>query len=123
MNRKQTVLIILLGLAAGVTGGYLINQLSQKSVKAEQFFLVDRKGKIHAILGLTNLGEPSLGIWDENGNNRVILGFIREGVTGLGLNDQNGKRRANIELDANGEPALVLFDKNGQRTWAAPQQR
>lgn len=120
MNRKQAVIMVLLGLFAGIIGGFIVTQFSFKAVKAQQFLLVDRKGQIYAMLGLTSLGKPSLGIWDENGKNRVMVGFIREGVPGVGLNDENGKRRANLQLTADGQPALILLDENGQQIWSAP---
>lgn len=120
MDRKQAVIMVLLGLVAGIIGGFIVTQLSFKAIKAQQFVLVDKKGQIHAMLGLTNLGKPSLGIWDENGKNRIMLGFIREGVPGVGLNDGNGKRRANLQLSLEGQPSLILFDENGQQLWTAP---
>ena len=121
MDRKQAVMMVLLGLFAGFIGGYIVTGLfSHKAVKAQQFLLVDKKGKIYAVLGVTNLGEPSLGLWDKNGKNRIILGFLRDGVPGLGLNDEDGNRRANLQLADNGKSALVLFDENGQRIWSAP---
>jgi hypothetical protein len=121
MDKKQAVMMVLLGLFAGIIGGYIVTGLlSHKAVKAEQFLLVDKKGKIHAILGLTNLGEPSLGLWDKNGKNRIMLGFLRDGVPGVGLNDENGNRRANLQLAIDGKPALILFDENQQRLWSSP---
>lgn len=112
--------MILLGLAGGVLGALLLFQLSHKAIKAEQFILVDRKGQMHAILGLTSLGEPSLGVWDKDGKNRIILGFLREGVPGLGLNDENGNRRADLELDEEGKPGLIFKDEDGERIWSTP---
>lgn len=121
MDRKQAVMMVLLGLFAGFIGGYIVTGLfSHKAVKAQQFLLVDKKGQIHAILGLTNLGKPSLGLWDKEGKNRIMLGFIRDGVPGLGLNDEKGNRRVNLELSVDGKPALILLDENGQRIWSAP---
>jgi len=120
MERKQTVMMVLLGLFAGIFGGYIVTQLSYKTVKAEQFLLVDKKGKIHAILGLTNTGKPSLGLWDENGKNRIMIGFLRDGNPGVGLNDVQGNRRANLQLTVDGHPTLLLFNEDGQRIWSTP---
>ncbi len=120
MSKKQVAIMVLLGLFAGIIGGYIVTQLSYKTIKAEQFLLVDKKGQIHAILGLTNLGKPSLGLWDAEGKNRIMLGFLRDGVPGLGLNDAQGSRRVNLELAVDGKPALILFDETEQRIWSAP---
>ena len=120
MNVKQGITMMLLGLAGGFVGALLMFQLNHKAIKAEQFVLADRKGRMHAILGLTSLGEPSLGLWDKEGKNRVILGFVREGVPGLGLNDEQGNRRANLELGEDGGPGLVLMDESGKRIWSTP---
>jgi hypothetical protein len=120
MNVKQGITMMLLGLAGGVLGALLLFQLNHRAIKAEQFVLVDRKGQMHAILGLTSLGEPSLGFWDQEGKNRIILGFIREGVPGLGLNDEKGNRRANLELAEDGRPGLVLMDEDGERVLSTP---
>lgn len=120
MDKKHAVMMVLLGLFAGFIGGYIVTGLfSHKAVKAEQFLLVDKKGKIYAILGVTSLGEPSLGLWDKNGKNRIMIGFLREGVPGVGLNDENGIRRANLQLAVDGKPALILLDENGQQIWSA----
>ena len=121
MNMKTGIMMVLLGFGAGIFGGYLIMQLTHKSVKAEQFTLVDRKGRVHAILGLTNLGSPSLGIWDEEGKNRVIIGFIGKDTAGVGLNDANGTRRANIQVDPRGKTELVFFNESGGAVWRAPE--
>ena len=121
MDRKQAVIMVLLGLFAGMIGGYIVTGLlSHKAVKAEQFLLVDKKGKIHAILGLTNLGEPSLGLWDKNGKNRIMLGFLRDGVPGIGLTDEQGNRRINLQLSEEGIPALILLGETGQTVWSTP---
>ena len=120
MDLKQGMTSMLLGLAGGVLGALLLFQLSHRAIKAEAFVLTDRKGQTHAILGLTSLGQPSLGIWDKEGKNRIILGFIREGVPGLGLNDEKGNRRADFELGEDGRPGLVLMDEDGTRFWSTP---
>ena len=120
MDFKQGLMTILLGLAGGVLGALLMFQLNHKAIKAEQFILADSKGQMHAILGLTNLGQPSLGVWDKEGRNRVILGFIREGVPGLGLNDEKGTRRVDLEVSEDGKPGLILIDESGERIWSTP---
>ena len=120
MERRHGIMMVLLGLAAGIAGAFIMMQLSQKAIKAEQFVLVDKKGQIHAILGLTNLGKPSLGLWDDEGKNRVILGFLSEDEPGLGLNDADGVRRVNLKLDERGDPVFVLYDQAGRPLLPSP---
>ena len=115
-------MMVLLGLAAGIAGAFIMSQLSHKAIKAEQFVLVDGKGQIHAVLGLTNLGKPSLGLWDAEGKNRVILGFLGENAPGLGLNDADGVRRVNLQLNEMGEPIFVLLDERGRPVSSLPKE-
>ena len=39
---------MMLGFAGGLFGGYILTQLTFKAIKAEQFYLADKKGKIYA---------------------------------------------------------------------------
>ena len=120
MNIKQGIFMMMLGFAGGIFGGYVLTQLTFKALKAEQYYLTDKKGKIYAILGVTNIEEPSLGIWDTEGKNRVNLGFITKESPGIGINDADGNRRLSIQLGKNGDPEIVFFDKHRNRIWSAP---
>lgn len=116
-------MLILLGIFGGVIGGYLIMQMNHKAISAEQFLLVDKKGRILAMLGTTNLGTPSLGIWDRDGKNRLIIGFVGENVPGIGLNDKSGNRRADFRLAPDGKAGILFFDENGKPVWRSPDKR
>lgn len=114
--------MMLMGIFGGVIGGYVIMQMTHKAVSAEQFILVDKKGKIHAMLGTTNLGTPSLGIWDGEGKNRLIIGFVGKDAPGIGLNDTNGKRRADLRIEPSGQAGIVFYDDTGNAVWKAPNE-
>jgi hypothetical protein len=122
INLKTGITLMLLGIFGGVIGGYLIMQMTHKAVSAEQFILVDKKGKIHAMLGTTNLGTPSLGIWDKEGKNRLIIGFVGKGVPGIGLNDAKGTRRADFRITPDGKAGIVFYDETGNAMWSAPSE-
>ncbi|MFA5032550.1 MAG: hypothetical protein WC614_05975 [bacterium] len=106
---KLAGLAVVLGIAVILFCGAKTS--NNKVIEAQEFRVVDRNGKSHAILGILRDGNPELVFWDENGQNRAAL-YITDGVPGLTLRDENGKQRASLCLTG-GDPRLMFYNENG----------
>lgn len=104
MMRKQMLLLCAAAFLGGIVGGVLSTQLllprsveAQKpnGVNAEEFLLLDAKGKARAGLGL-----------DANGE------------VGLALRSKDGNRTLTLSPD---EPSVIkLIERGGRILWEAP---
>ncbi|MBX3303124.1 MAG: hypothetical protein KF693_12990 [Nitrospira sp.] len=104
MNHKQMVMLCVAAFLGGVLGGVLSTQFlfpkpveAQKpnGVNAEEFLLLDARGKARAGLGL-----------DANGE----VGFV--------LRSKDGNRTLTLSPD---EPSVIkLVDRGGRILWGAP---
>ena len=61
-----------------------------KVVRAERFEVVDAKGRVRALLDVTD-GNPYLGLYDENGKARAGLALLPDGRAGLAIIGEDGK--------------------------------
>ena len=84
-------------------------------VKANQFVLVDEKGNLRAMLGMTEYG-TGLVLFDENDKSRAVLA-ADEDWSELVLLDENGNPRAQLDWgeDTTGSQrsGLCLYDEDG----------
>jgi hypothetical protein len=110
---------------------------SGKVIRAEQFELVDKagrvraalyvnenaeaalafndqEGKVRAQLGLGPTGHPSLTLLGEDTQPFIFLGFTESGGVRVALESREGKKRATLELSPSGWPALFLYDTSGE---------
>lgn len=117
--------LFLLNLFAGLVGGACATLLlssmsvvaqptpdgleSVKTVVAQEFRLVDSRGRVRALLSFSDQGQPFLHFTDENDAYRVWMGISTE--TGLALRDVDGKTRLVLSVDEQGEPGLVVRDR------------
>lgn len=81
-----------------------------KVVSAEEFRLLDAKGRTRAVLGLSLKGQPVLQMRDENDTYIIWLGISEE--SGLAIRDRDGKTRMVLSLDPMGEPSITMRDRN-----------
>lgn len=127
MMRRDTRVILGLGLAAGLVGGALFTALlaggpvvaqessvppsgpAPKVLSAEEFRLVDRHGQTRALLAFSEGGQPYLQFRDEFDVYRVWVGISDE--TGLAVRDVDGKTRIVLSVEPDGDPSLVLRDR------------
>lgn len=87
-------------------------QMAQaRRVSAEEFLLVDRAGRVRAVLGISSQG-PVLGFRDESGKGRAAFGIGSGDGPGMVLADETGKPRAELVV-RNGQPTLALSDGAG----------
>ena len=110
-----------------------------RAVEAEELRLVDRAGRVRAVLGLTRAGPrvalmredgapaleltltgdgPSIRLSDEVGTARVFVGAIR-GSARIGMADAKGAQRAFMGVNAAGKPTMTLYDGQQRRVWTA----
>ena len=111
---------ILVSIVAGIVGGMLSSLIFvEKPVMAEmrfpsvstaeEFRLVDARGRLRALLAFSADGEPYLALLDQHETRKVWLGLSKE--SGLAIRDIDGKTRLILSLDGEGEPTLVLSDR------------
>lgn len=106
-----------------------------RAVEAEEFRLVDRAGRLRALLELTRIG-PRLAMMredgtialelmltgdgagarfaDDTGKTRVFIGASR-GTARLGMADGDGAPRVFLGLDRNGKPTLSFYDRRQRK--------
>jgi hypothetical protein len=86
--------------------------MNDREVRAQQFTLVDGKGKVRAVLGFDYHDNPQLAFFDEESHRRVEIGFTTLGRDPIiSLRSQEGQTV--VELSANG-PCLVFYSKDGK---------
>ena len=113
-------LYLIVALAGGIIGGAMANRLAAiaavaadspaKSLAAQQFVLVDARGKPHASFRLNEDGLPILQSYDLAGKTRIGIGFAKDGTVGLDLADQKGTERILLSVSDDGIPALRIYD-------------
>lgn len=87
-------------------------------VTAQEFRLVDQRGKPRAILGFSPEEEPYLAMLHRSETRIIWLGLSEE--SGLAIHDVDGKTRLIISLDTAGKPSLVLRDRQHQTRSISP---
>lgn len=87
-------------------------------VRAGRFEVVDKHGKVQAVLGTDSDGAPLVGLRDKNGREAVWLTILDDGMCVLAMNDRNEVTRARLALLADGTPLLSLAGENNTaRIW------
>ena len=149
MKGNQTGLIVAAAFVAGLLGGAAANWLlttrlayalpapqPAKLIQAEGVEIRDKDGKVRAVFGLGEDGEPMLRLFDKGGTGNTLLVPLALALVGpdgkprlvlrlqtgepyLGLIDQDQKLRAVLGLNK-GEPTLRLADKDRRVIWKAP---
>jgi hypothetical protein len=110
------------------------------TVEASEFRLVDRSGRLQAVLESTPQGPrlammqsdgsvgleitlapdgPGIRLSDENGQTRVFVGAMRDAAR-LGMADGDGNQRLFIGVNARGAPSITLYDARQREVWEAP---
>jgi hypothetical protein len=123
----------LISLLAGFAGGLLAVWLvlgdpvvaeetvgqSPAVISAQEFRLVDQRGKSRAILGFSAEEEPYLALLHRSGTRIIWLGLSEE--SGLAIHDVDGKTRLVVSLDTAGEPSLILRDRQHRTRTIHPE--
>ena len=74
--------------------------------------LLDRNGKVRALLHVLADRSPGLGLYDKDGKTGAALLLLPDGSPALNLFDKARKKRAALAVVAD-QPALTLYDKAG----------
>ncbi len=123
----------LFSLVAGFAGGLLTAWLvlgdpvvaeeaisqSPAVLSAQEFRLVDQRGKPRAILGFSAEEEPYFAMLHRNETRIIWFGLSEE--SGLAIHDVDGKTRLVLSLDTAGTPSLVLRDRQHRTRMIHPE--
>jgi len=117
--------IIVASVLSGAIGGFAASTLTgvpghaQSSdqttfhvVRAQEFQLLDAKGRVRGTMAFSAEGQPYLQLRDEQDVSGVWVGVSRE--TGLAVRDKDGKTRLVLSVDEAGSPSLVVRNREHQ---------
>jgi hypothetical protein len=112
-----------------------------RAVEASEFRLVDRAGKVRAVLEMSRLGPrlvmmhadgtpalelslppdgPAIRLSDQDGETRTFIGAIRDAAR-IAMADGKGNQRIFIGVNAAGTPSLTVYDGKQKAVWSIPQ--
>jgi hypothetical protein len=124
MTRKEwfyAALALVGGLVGGIAGSRLFGpgaaaaaETYPKSVAAQEFKLVDNKGKALMALRSDRGGDPSFEFYDHAGKLRAGLGIDSDQELGLKLYDSTGKARITFTVGTDGASTVRMYDAAGQ---------
>jgi hypothetical protein len=99
----------------------MVKAASPEVVRAQQFEVVDARGRARIQLGMGKDGQtPGVWLYDDKGEVRAWLSLHTDGRPGLALFDEKGKPRTWLGLYPNGEPHLTRYDEKGEIIWETP---
>ncbi len=87
--------------------------VSAKIVETETLRLVNKKGRLRALLTTNEEDSPQLGLFDRNGELRVMMNVGDDSAT-LALADKDGHLRLRLAAGSNDSPVLDFIDSKGQ---------
>ncbi len=114
-----------------------------RAIEATQFRLVDRNGRLRAVLEMSRSGPhlamlhedgtpalelalsrdgPCVRLTDGDGATRVFVGATR-GSARIGMADDEGTQRVFLGVGAKGTPGLTLYDGHQRRVWTTVAHR
>lgn len=154
MTKSQFLLTLLVAAAAAGFGGFMgmltmwgepssaqekgdaaLPEYRRKVVEATEFRIVDSKGVVRGLYGLTKSddmtltlhdgdgqpralvsasvdGSSNIKLLDPNGIERVVQSLSPDGLSGFALNGADGRADLSLTATAEGENAIVLYGKN-----------
>ena len=159
MNKKQFAVLLMFVIISSFLGGAMVQfifggahliakerAISFHVIKASQFLLINKNGKIRASLSLEDSGgknerpafslydqngksradlylgihdSPQMIFYDKNGKNRFHIGLSAAGNAGMNIN--NGKSEKLLELDtSSGIPLITVRGEHTMIHWTAP---
>ena len=95
--------------------------MTQEVVRTERLELVDRSGRVRAILNCEADSElPSLTFLDAEGQTRVIVGLSWNEMPQIQLSASDGTARIALVVRPEGEGMVVVVDDQQQTTTMTP---
>ena len=117
--------IVLVSVLAGAMGGFAASvmvgtpSIAQSSdqttfqvVRAQEFQLIDVKGRTRGVLAFSANAQPYLQLRDENDASGVWVGIAQD--TGVAVKDLDGRTRLTLSVDQEGSPSLVVRNREHQ---------
>jgi hypothetical protein len=117
--------VIVASVVSGLVGGFTAltltgvpghaqqaDQTTFHAVRAQEFQLVDAKGRVRGAMAFSADGQPYLQLRDEQDVSGVWVGVAKE--TGLAVRDKDGKTRLVLSVDDTGSPSLVVRNREHQ---------
>jgi hypothetical protein len=117
--------IVIIGVLAGAMGGFAASvlmgtpgiaqgpdQTTFQVARAQEFQLIDAKGRTRGRLAFSADAQPYLQLSDENDISGVWVGVARE--TGVAVRDTDGRTRLVLSVDETGNPSLVVRSREHQ---------
>jgi len=117
--------IVLVSVLGGVMGGFAASvmvgtpSIAQPSdqtvvqvVRAQEFQLIDVKGRTRGKLAFSANAQPYLQLKDENDASGVWVGIGQD--TGVAVKDLDGRTRLVLSVDQEGSPSLVVRNREHQ---------
>ena len=114
--------IVIVSVLAGAMGGFAASilmgtpgmaqpsdQAAAEVLRAQEFQLIDGKGRTRGKIGFSSDGQPYLQLRDENDAGGVWVGVARE--TDITVRDVDGKTRLVLSVDETGNPSLVVRNR------------
>lgn len=84
---------------------------SEELIPTQDYRLVDRDGRLFAVLGLSRAGQPAIGLFDRDG--AFVAHWVFGGVdfwSGIYLLNQSGEERVFCEWDLAGVPEITIIE-------------
>lgn len=100
-------------LTSGVSEAHAASVSQDKTVKAEQFILLGKKGEVRAVLSCGKDGQPVFAMVDQNEKVRVSLAITKDGSPALGFTDSKERSVIGLAVTEDDDAAFTLMDKKG----------
>lgn len=125
---RNTKLLVLLALIAGMVGGaigaYFVPQGAfaatrarrrSRTIEARKFVVTGPNGERRGVLQVLNNGMADLALLDQNGRVRAELRVAADGGAAMGLYDQKGRRRVIVGNSARGHAGIGIYNASGKQ--------
>lgn len=110
--QQLTMVMFLLVATLALMGA---RELNRTTVAVGQLRLLNKKGQLRAVLGLTKKDMTFLALRDSNGVVRSHLHLNEDGAPSLVFNDDKGDKRCLLSLADNNNPTLFFYDDKNVR--------
>jgi hypothetical protein len=124
MTNRRNWLYAMLALTGGFIGGTLAAEMAPavalaarqaRSVKAQQFVLLDKAGNQRGVMEVTDRGTADLGLMDGNGRNRAEFRVSKDGSAAVAFYDPNGGRRVVVGEATTGRSGVSIYASGGRQ--------
>ncbi len=111
--QRLTAILCLLLVTLGIMGA---KHIGRTNVAIGQLRLLNREGKLRAVLGVTKNDAAYLALRDKEGKVRCHLSLDKKGTPSLTLNDEKGEKRCILSLfDKGCNPSMIFYDGEQKR--------